>query len=57
MQSQSTDRTALPPATGAGYKFDPYTGKPLTQEPAAPQMRFDPYTGKPLGEQSSSSNA
>jgi sec-independent protein translocase protein TatA len=46
------DRAALPSAS-AGYKFDPYTGKPLIQEPAAPQMRFDPYTGKPLGEQSS----
>ena len=41
----STERTALPSA----YKFDPYTGKPLTpEEPAEPQMRFDPYTGKPL---------
>lgn len=47
------DRTALPPAS-AGYKFDPYTGKPL--EPAQPQMRFDPYTGKPIGEQQTSSN-
>ena len=27
-----------------GYKFDPYTGKPI-EEPVA---RFDPYTGKPL---------
>ncbi len=34
---------ALPP----GSKFDPYTGKPIGQEP----MRFDPYTGKPLNEQ------
>ncbi|MGA3067032.1 MAG: twin-arginine translocase TatA/TatE family subunit [Tepidisphaeraceae bacterium] len=41
----SGDRTALP----SNYKFDPYTGKPLTpEEPATPQMRFDPYTGKPL---------
>jgi sec-independent protein translocase protein TatA len=42
----STDRPALP----ASYKFDPYTGKPLTpEEPAIPpQARFDPYTGKPL---------
>ncbi len=42
----------LPPASAptaaAGYKFDPYTGKPLVNEPAQPQMRFDPYTGKPL---------
>ncbi len=44
--SDSTDRPALP----AGYKFDPYTGKPLAspEEAAAPQARFDPYTGKPL---------
>lgn len=50
---QNTQQTminpALPPAS-AGYKFDPYTGKPM--EPVAPQMRFDPYTGKPLTEQS-----
>jgi sec-independent protein translocase protein TatA len=48
------DRPALPPAEG--YRFDPYTGKPIAQEPAVqPQtMRFDPYTGKPLGEQASS---
>lgn len=46
-QGTSTNRSALPPAA-AGYKFDPYTGKPLTQEPAAPQMKFDPYTGKPI---------
>jgi sec-independent protein translocase protein TatA len=57
-QSQQTiarnDRPALP--SGEGYRFDPYTGKPIAQEPAAqPQaMRFDPYTGKPLGEQASS---
>jgi sec-independent protein translocase protein TatA len=44
-------QAALPPASSAGFKFDPYTGKPVNQ-PAAPQMRFDPYTGKPLGEQS-----
>jgi len=48
-----TDRAALPPAEG--YRFDPYTGKPIVQE-SAPQpqaMRFDPYTGKPLGKSSS----
>jgi len=45
------DRAALPPAEG--YKFDPYTGKPIAQEPAAQPMRFDPYTGKPLADQSS----
>jgi sec-independent protein translocase protein TatA len=40
------------PAANAGYKFDPYTGKPLQAEPpAAPQMRFDPYTGQPLTDQ------
>jgi sec-independent protein translocase protein TatA len=51
-----TDRPALP--AGEGYRFDPYTGKPIAQEqPAQPQaMRFDPYTGKPLGEQASSSH-
>jgi len=43
-QTGSTERPALP----ATYKFDPYTGKPLTEEPAQPQPRFDPYTGKPL---------
>jgi sec-independent protein translocase protein TatA len=52
----NTDRPALP----ANYKFDPYTGKPIAQDPPAPaQMKFDPYTGKPLGEptmQSSPSN-
>jgi sec-independent protein translocase protein TatA len=42
--SQATDQSK----TNTGYKFDPYTGKPLTQEPAVPQMKFDPYTGKPL---------
>jgi sec-independent protein translocase protein TatA len=51
--TQAADRPALP----AGYKFDPYTGKPIVQE--QPQMKFDPYTGKPLGEGSmqSSSNS
>jgi sec-independent protein translocase protein TatA len=38
-------RQALP----TGYKFDPFTGKPLVEEPASPApMKFDPYTGKPL---------
>jgi TatA/E family protein of Tat protein translocase len=46
----SSSQAALPPAASAGFKFDPYTGKPVNT-PAAPQMRFDPYTGKPLGEQ------
>jgi sec-independent protein translocase protein TatA len=48
---QATTKQALPPAN-AGYKFDPYTGKPM-QEASAPPMRFDPYTGKPLNEQAS----
>src|SRR5580658_6263720 len=44
--TSQSDRPALPP----NFKFDPYTGKPLAEPPAAatPQMRFDPYTGKPL---------
>jgi len=49
--TKQTGQSALPPAT-AGYKFDPYTGKPV-QDPVAPPMRYDPYTGKPLAEQSS----
>jgi sec-independent protein translocase protein TatA len=49
--NSNPNQQALPPAS-AGYKFDPYTGKPITP-PAEPQMRFDPYTGKPLTEQSS----
>ena len=55
---QTNDRAALPPASNApGYKFDPYTGKPIAQDPVpAGQMRFDPYTGKPLGEQSTTVN-
>jgi sec-independent protein translocase protein TatA len=44
------NQAVLPAASNSGFKFDPYTGKPVAQ-PAAPQMRFDPYTGKPLGEQ------
>jgi|HubBroStandDraft_3_1064219.scaffolds.fasta_scaffold1389496_1 sec-independent protein translocase protein TatA len=49
--NKQTSQTALPPVS-AGYKFDPYTGKPM-QEPVTPAMRFDPYTGKPLNEQAS----
>jgi sec-independent protein translocase protein TatA len=47
----------LPPsstqaALDAGYKFDPYTGKPLQKDPVTGQpMRFDPYTGKPLNQE------
>jgi sec-independent protein translocase protein TatA len=51
VQQATNKQTALPPAS-AGYKFDPYTGKPM-QDPVAPPMRFDPYTGKPLNEQAS----
>jgi TatA/E family protein of Tat protein translocase len=48
--STNQSQAALPPGSSAGFKFDPYTGKPVNQ-PAPAQMRFDPYTGKPLGEQ------
>lgn len=51
VQQGVSKQTALPPAS-AGYKFDPYTGKPM-QEMAAPPMRYDPYTGKPLNDQAS----
>jgi sec-independent protein translocase protein TatA len=53
-----TDRAALPPAEAKaeGFKFDPYTGKPIAQEPVAQPMRFDPYTGKPINEQSTTSS-
>jgi len=44
-----SDSTATKAALDAGYKFDPYTGKPLQVDPVTGQpMRFDPYTGKPL---------
>jgi sec-independent protein translocase protein TatA len=43
-QERSAPQASLP----QGYKFDPFTGKPVNPEP---QMRFDPYTGKPLNEQ------
>jgi sec-independent protein translocase protein TatA len=53
--TKPNNQNSLPPAT-AGYKFDPYTGKPM--EPVvAPQMRFDPYTGKPLTEQASQTSS
>jgi sec-independent protein translocase protein TatA len=42
---QNTTVARLP----SGYKFDPYTGKPL--EPPQSQPRFDPYTGKPLSQE------
>jgi sec-independent protein translocase protein TatA len=39
-------------AAAAGYKFDPYTGKPIRVDAVTGQpMRFDPYTGKPLTEE------
>jgi sec-independent protein translocase protein TatA len=57
LDQAGSNRTALPTSSNtnaAGYKFDPYTGKPIgQQEPAPAQMRFDPYTGKPIGEQQS----
>jgi sec-independent protein translocase protein TatA len=51
-QNMLPTNTATP---AAGYKFDPYTGKPLVAEPAQPQMRFDPYTGKPIGQETATS--
>jgi TatA/E family protein of Tat protein translocase len=59
--SKTDDSTASRPALPAGYKFDPYTGKPLSSESTPQgQLRFDPYTGKPLDpsaqSQSTSSN-
>jgi TatA/E family protein of Tat protein translocase len=46
--SDSTTRAAL----DAGYKFDPYTGKPLSLDPVTGRpMRFDPYTGKPISQE------
>jgi sec-independent protein translocase protein TatA len=47
------DRPALP----SGYKFDPYTGKPIAQPQGPEPMRYDPYTGKPLSEQSAGSQS
>src|SRR5450432_2848078 len=48
-------KAALP----AGYKFDPFTGKPLIEETAIPaataEQRFDPYTGKPIEEKTGAS--
>jgi sec-independent protein translocase protein TatA len=55
---QSTTVARLPEATNtaalnAGYKFDPFTGKPLQADPVTGQpQRFDPYTGKPIGQES-----
>jgi len=40
----------------AGYKFDPYTGKPIEPEPAKLKPRFDPYTGEPLSEDSNAAH-
>ncbi|MDP9173757.1 MAG: twin-arginine translocase TatA/TatE family subunit [Planctomycetota bacterium] len=53
--TQST--VARPAALPTGYKFDPYTGKPLMEEPVSNQMKFDPYTGKPLAESAPQSNS
>lgn len=50
--SDATTKAAL----DAGYKFDPYTGKPLNLDPVTGRpMRFDPYTGKPLGQEAPTS--
>jgi sec-independent protein translocase protein TatA len=39
-------------AAAAGYRFDPYTGKPIRVDSVTGQpMRFDPFTGKPLTEE------
>jgi sec-independent protein translocase protein TatA len=39
-------------AIDAGYKFDPYTGKPLQIDTVTGQpLRFDPYTGKPINQE------
>jgi sec-independent protein translocase protein TatA len=47
-----SDSTATKAAIDAGYKFDPYTGKPLQVDPVTGQpMRFDPYTGKPIDQE------
>ena len=52
--SMASTQAQLPSAQ-SGYKFDPYTGKPLAPPSAAqqpqPQMRYDPYTGKPINSQ------
>jgi sec-independent protein translocase protein TatA len=56
----SASKAQLPNSTiqaalDAGYKFDPYTGKPLQKDPVTGQpMRFDPYTGKPLTQETAS---
>jgi sec-independent protein translocase protein TatA len=47
--------TSAKSALEAGYKFDPYTGKPLAVEPASQPMRFDPYTGKPISQEAATS--
>jgi len=47
------DQTAPKATIDAGYKFDPYTGKPIQAEPVVSGAKFDPYTGKPLGESDS----
>jgi sec-independent protein translocase protein TatA len=49
--ADSAPRAAIEP----GYKFDPYTGKPLVTE--APQMKFDPYTGKPINQETANSGS
>jgi sec-independent protein translocase protein TatA len=34
---ESVDSSDSPPDTASGHKFDPYTGKPLKQDPEAPK--------------------
>lgn len=60
-QPMLADRTAARAEASArampvGYKFDPYTGKPLEPEPVKLKPRFDPYTGQPLREDANSAN-
>jgi len=59
----AVSRAHLPDSTttaaiNAGYKFDPYTGKPLQPDPVTGRpMRFDPYTGKPISDQTADSTS
>ena len=44
-------------AVDAGYKFDPYTGKPLQVDTVTGQpLRFDPYTGKPINQEAAAAS-
>jgi sec-independent protein translocase protein TatA len=61
--SRLTTNTSTPSnntkaAIDAGYKFDPYTGKPLQVDPVTGQARrFDPYTGKPIAEETAAAGS